>query len=44
LARGLSADKLEMITSVAPLSQIMDLSELLLSGKARGRVVVDLNS
>jgi len=44
LARELSADKLEMITSVAPLSQIMPQSELLLAGKIRGRVVVDVNS
>jgi acrylyl-CoA reductase (NADPH) len=44
LARELPPDKVEMIASAAPLSHIMELSEQLLAGKIRGRVVVDVNT
>jgi len=44
LAHELSPRKLEMIASVAPLSKIIKLSEQLLAGGTRGRVVVDVNA
>jgi acrylyl-CoA reductase (NADPH) len=44
LAHELPPHKLEMIASVAPLSKIMQLSEQLLAGGTRGRVVVDVNA
>jgi acrylyl-CoA reductase (NADPH) len=44
LAHELPADKLELIASIAPLSKIMQLSEQLLAGVTRGRVVVDVNA
>jgi acrylyl-CoA reductase (NADPH) len=44
LARELPPAKVEMIASAAPLSHIMELSEQLLAGKIRGRVVVDVNA
>jgi acrylyl-CoA reductase (NADPH) len=44
LAHYLHPDKLEAIASAATLSQITSLSEELLAGKTRGRVVVDVNA
>jgi acrylyl-CoA reductase (NADPH) len=44
LAHELPADKLELIASIAPLSKIMQLSEQLLAGVTRGRLVVDVNA
>ena len=44
LGHELSPRKLEMIASVAPLSKIIKLSEQLLAGGTRGRVVVDVSA
>jgi acrylyl-CoA reductase (NADPH) len=44
LARELPADKLDSLTSVAPLSNIRELSEQILAGGIRGRVVIDVNA
>ncbi|MBI4520818.1 MAG: oxidoreductase [Gemmatimonadetes bacterium] len=44
LARELPRDKLERMTSVEPLSKIKELSDRILAGQIRGRVVVDVNA
>ena len=44
LAHYLHPDKLEAIASAATLSQTVSLSEELLAGKTRGRIVVDVNA
>lgn len=44
LARELPAQKLDLLTTVEPLSKIKELSEAILAGKIRGRVVVDVNA
>jgi len=44
LARELPLDKLDSLTAVEPLSKIKQLSEDILAGKIRGRVVVDVNA
>lgn len=44
LAHYLHPDKLEAIAFAATLSQTMSLSEELLAGKTRGRIVVDVNA
>ena len=43
LSKELSLDKLEAMTRVEPLSRIKELSEQILAGKIRGRVVMDVN-
>jgi acrylyl-CoA reductase (NADPH) len=44
LARELPPEKLDSLTAVEPLSKINELSEAILAGKIRGRVVVDVNA
>jgi acrylyl-CoA reductase (NADPH) len=44
LAHELPTDKLETIASVAPLSGIKKVSEELLAGTVRGRIIVDVNA
>jgi acrylyl-CoA reductase (NADPH) len=44
LASELPADKLDSITTVEPLSRIRELSEQILAGGTRGRVVIDVNA
>jgi acrylyl-CoA reductase (NADPH) len=43
LARDLPADKLDRMTQVAPLGDVPALSQQILAGNVRGRVVVDVN-
>jgi acrylyl-CoA reductase (NADPH) len=43
LARDLSLEKLDAMTSVVALEEIPKLAEEIVSGKTRGRIVVDLN-
>lgn len=42
LARDLPADKLDSITTVAPMSELPKWAEAILAGKVRGRVVIDV--
>jgi acrylyl-CoA reductase (NADPH) len=44
ISRELPLTKLDTMTTVEPLSRIKDLSERILAGKIRGRVVVDVNA
>jgi acrylyl-CoA reductase (NADPH) len=44
LARDLPLDKLETITTVAPLAELPRLADDILKGQVRGRVVIDVNS
>jgi len=44
LALELPVQKLDAIATVEPLSKIKELSEAILAGKIRGRVVVDVNA
>jgi acrylyl-CoA reductase (NADPH) len=44
LARELPHDKLDSLTAIEPLSKIQQLSEAILAGKIRGRVVIDVNA
>ncbi|MGA8220438.1 MAG: MDR family oxidoreductase [Candidatus Acidiferrales bacterium] len=44
LARELPLEKLDSLTAVEPLSKIKELSEAILAGKIRGRVVIDVNA
>jgi len=43
LARDLDADKLAAITTVEPMSALLKLSEDILAGQIRGRVVIDVS-
>jgi acrylyl-CoA reductase (NADPH) len=43
VSKELPLDKLDQMTTVEPLSSILDLSERILAGKIRGRVVIDVN-
>lgn len=43
LSRELPRDKLDRMTSVEPLSRVKELSERILAGQIRGRVVIDVN-
>ena len=43
LARDLDRDKLAAITSVVPMSELLDKAKDILTGQVRGRVVVDVN-
>jgi acrylyl-CoA reductase (NADPH) len=43
LARDLPLDKLDAITTVAPLADLPRLADDILAGRVRGRVVVDVN-
>jgi acrylyl-CoA reductase (NADPH) len=43
LARDLPADKLDALTTVAPMTDLPQLAEAILAGKVRGRVVIDVN-
>jgi acrylyl-CoA reductase (NADPH) len=44
LARDLPADALERMIQVAPLADVLALSQAICEGKIRGRVVVDVNA
>jgi len=44
LARELPLDTLDSLTTVEPLSKISELSEAILAGKIRGRVVLEVNA
>jgi acrylyl-CoA reductase (NADPH) len=44
ISRELPPGKLEAITAVEPLSAIKELSEQILAGKTRGRIVIDVNA
>jgi acrylyl-CoA reductase (NADPH) len=44
LARDLPMDKLDAMTEVVPLRDVAELGPRILSGKVRGRVVVDVNA
>jgi acrylyl-CoA reductase (NADPH) len=44
LSNELPLDKLDTMTTVEPLSKIKDLSEQILAGAIRGRVVIDVNN
>jgi acrylyl-CoA reductase (NADPH) len=44
LARDLPLDKLEVMTTDAPLAAAIGLADEILAGKVRGRVVVDVNA
>jgi putative YhdH/YhfP family quinone oxidoreductase len=44
LARELPIPKLDLITAVEPLTKAKQLSEQILAGKIRGRVVLDVNA
>lgn len=44
LAKELPKPKLEAITAVEPLSRIRELSEQIMTGHIRGRVVIDVNA
>jgi len=41
LARDLPRDRLDMMTTVEPMSKLPELAETILSGQTRGRVVID---
>ena len=43
LARDLPTDKLDALTTVAPMSELPALAEAILAGQVRGRVVIDVN-
>lgn len=43
LARDLALDKLDQMTTVAPLSELPRLSEDIVAGRIRGRVVIDVH-
>jgi acrylyl-CoA reductase (NADPH) len=43
VSKELPLDKLDLITTVEPLSSIQDLCERILAGRIRGRVVIDVN-
>ncbi len=43
LARDLPTDKLDALTTVAPMSELPALAEAILAGRVRGRVVIDVN-
>ncbi|MFQ5958909.1 MAG: MDR family oxidoreductase, partial [Alphaproteobacteria bacterium] len=42
-ARDLAPDKLDAVTRVVPLGEVLDLGPKILKGEVRGRVVVDVN-
>jgi len=44
LARDIDHDKLAMMSRTEPLSKIFELSEEILAGKVRGRIVIDVNA
>jgi acrylyl-CoA reductase (NADPH) len=44
LARELPLDKLDSLTALEPLSKIKELSQAILAGRIRGRVVIDVNT
>jgi acrylyl-CoA reductase (NADPH) len=43
VSKELPLDKLDLMTTVEPLSSIQDLCERILAGRIRGRVVIDVN-
>ena len=43
LAKDLDIAKLDALTSVEPMSNIVQLGERILRGETRGRVVIDVN-
>ncbi len=43
ISKELPLDKLDLMTTVEPLSSIQDLCERILAGRIRGRVVIDVN-
>ena len=44
LARDLPADRLDAMTEVVPLSELLDRAPAIMAGQVRGRVVVDPNA
>ncbi len=44
LAREAPMDKLDALTRVVPLGEVIDLGRQILEGQVRGRVVVDVNA
>jgi acrylyl-CoA reductase (NADPH) len=44
LGKDLPVDRLDAMTTVAPMSRIADLAEQILAGRTRGRVVVDTHA
>jgi acrylyl-CoA reductase (NADPH) len=44
LAQDLPQDTLEMMTQVAPLDEVITLSQQIIKGEVQGRIVVDLNA
>ena len=44
LASELTMAKLDAITTLDPLSKVKELSEKILAGQVRGRVVLDVNA
>jgi acrylyl-CoA reductase (NADPH) len=43
LAQDLPRDKLDAITTIAPLGDLIGLADEILNGRVRGRVVIDVN-
>jgi putative YhdH/YhfP family quinone oxidoreductase len=44
LARDLLVDKLDAMTTIEPMSKLAELAPVILDGKVRGRVVIDVNA
>ena len=44
IVEDLPLDKLDAMTSVAPLSDVPDLAKAILKGDVRGRTVIDVNT
>jgi acrylyl-CoA reductase (NADPH) len=44
IAEDLPADKLDAVTETVPLDAVIGLADAILSGKTRGRIVVDVNA
>jgi len=44
IADDLPLDKLDGLTSVAPLDDVPDLAKSILKGQVRGRTVIDVNA
>ena len=44
IAADLPLDKLDAMTSVAPLAEVPDLAKSILAGDVRGRTVIDVNA
>ena len=44
LAQDLDMDKLKAMTTVEPLTRVLELGEDILKGQVRGRIVIDVNA